>query len=180
MQRKTSFFSCFFVVLWLILVSCASMQVTVNYDETASFASYKTFFLLPPKHAQDRPGSVRSPIFTREVMREIRPILERRGFSEAASENQADFLVVFYAMMRNRQDFVPPVYRVGRWGRTWVARPGRVVRYKEGTLAIDVVDRKKNDLIWQGVGKDVLDRNDPASNLVAAVEKVLEKFPPTK
>ncbi len=180
MQKKISFFSCFFVILWLILVSCASTKVTVNYDETAPFTSYKTFFLMPPKHIQDRPGSVRNPIFTLEVMRELRPILERKGYSEAASENQADFLVVFYAMMKNRQDFVPPVYRVGRWGRTWVARPGRVVRYKEGTLAIDVVDRTKNDLVWQGVGKDALDRNDPTSNLVATVEKVLKKFPPIK
>ena len=101
-----------------------------------------------------------------------------KGFSEATSREAADMLVVFYAAVHNRRDFVPPSYRVGRWGRVWRTSPGHVVRYKEGTLVIDIVDQKRKELVWQGVGKGVLDRSNPASNLLEAVQKILEKFPP--
>lgn len=169
-----------FFVSGLLILGCASTKVSIQYDKTKDFSSYKTFSLVPPKRASQQPNAVRDPFLKKEILSEIRPVLEKKGYAEAPSENEADFLVVFYTMVQNQRDYVPPVYRVGRWGRTWVARPGQVIRYKEGTLAIDVVDRNKKELIWQGVCKDVLDRNDPSSNLVAAVEKVLEKFPPSK
>jgi len=168
-----------FVLFVLIVSRCATTRVSVDYDKTVDFSVYKSFYLVPPKPAaQQRPAAVRDPFLKKEILAEIRPILEKKGFREAVSQDQADILVVFYAMVRNQQDYAPPVYRVGRWGRTWVARPGTVVRYKEGTLAIDIVDRLKKDLVWQGVGKDVLDRNDPSATLVAAVDEVLKGFPP--
>jgi len=174
------YFSSFFLILYLILMGCASTKVAVDYDKTADFSVYKTFFLVPPKPTAERQAAAKNPFLKKEILNEIRPILEKKGYIEAASQDEADFLVVFYTQIQNQRDYVPPTYRVGRWGRTWVARPGHVVHYKEGTLAIDMVDREKKDLVWQGVGKDVIDRNNPSSNLVAAVEKILEKFPPQK
>lgn len=41
-----------------------------------------------------------------------------------------------------------------------------------------MVDNKKKELVWQGVGTGVLDRSNPAGNLVESVGKILEKFPP--
>lgn len=164
----------------LFFYSCSTMNVTTNYDEQADFKQFKTFSFAPPKDQSDRPSAVHNRLFTKEMLQEIRPIMERKGFQEAAAREDADLLVVFYAMIKNKRDFVPPSYRVGRWGRVWATRPGHVVRYQEGTLVIDVVDQKKQDLVWQGVGKGVLDRSDPAANLVGGVEKVLEKFPPVK
>ena len=167
------------VLVILVLFHCATTRVSVNYDKTVDFSAYKTFFLVSPRPASpQRPGAVRDPFLRKEILAEIRPILEKKGYREAASQDQADILVVFYTQVRNQQNWAPPVYRVGRWGRTWVARPGTVVRYKEGTLAIDVVDRQRKELVWQGVGKDVLDRNDPSATLVAAVDEVLKGFPP--
>lgn len=171
-----------FYILGLVIVfvfsSCSSVRVTVNYDEAAVFSDYRTFYFVRPKQ-QPRPGgAVRNPIFTREVMREMKPILESKGFAEAPTREEADLLIVFYAAVQNRRDFVPPTYRVGRFGRVWRARPGRFVNYKEGTLVIDIVDRKKQELVWQGVGRGVLDRVNPAKNLVDSVEEVLKEFPP--
>ncbi|HEX9934354.1 MAG TPA: DUF4136 domain-containing protein, partial [bacterium] len=57
-------------------------------------------------------------------------------------------------------------------------RPGHAVRYKEGTLVIDIVDQTKKDMVWQGIGKDVLDHNDPSAGLVEAVDEILKPFPP--
>ncbi|MBN2031035.1 DUF4136 domain-containing protein [bacterium] len=167
------------IVLVLILLSCSSVRVMVNYDETVSFSNYRTFrFVSPRRQQNDRPGAVTNPLITGDVMREIRPIMESKGFSEATSEETADLLVVFYAMIQNRSDYVPPTYTVGRWGRVRRTSPGHTIQYREGTLVIDIVDRQKREMIWQGIGRGVLDRNDPAENLVESVQEILESFPP--
>ncbi len=167
------------IVLVFILSGCSSVRVMVNYDETISFSDYDTFrFVSPRRQQSDRPGAVTHPLITGEVMREIRPIFESKGFREAASEETADLLVVFYAMIQNRSDYVPPTYTVGRWGRVRRASPGHVVQYKEGTLVIDIVDRQKKEMVWQGIGRGVLNRNNPGENLVECVQEILEEFPP--
>ena len=164
-----------------VFIDCASVKVTVDYDQEASFTDYQTFYFVRPRRKSQRgpgQGPVRNPLFTQEIMREIKPIMESKGYSEAASQQEADLLVVFYAFIQQRRDFIAPSYRVGRWGRVWRTSPGRVVRYREGSLVIDMVDNKKKAMVWQGVGTGVLDRYNPRSNLVESVEKILEKFPP--
>lgn len=165
-------------VVLLLFAACSSMRVSQQYDEKTDFRAYRTFFFKPSK--ADLPGPGRNPLFTKEVLAEVRTVLERKGLTEASGPEEADLLVHFYAMVRNQRDFAPPVYRVGRRGRVWQARPGHPVNYKEGTLVIDMVDRAGDELVWQGVGKGVLDRRDPSSHLVDAVKEVLEPFPPGK
>jgi hypothetical protein len=162
----------------IVLAACASMHVSVKYDETRDFGRYQSYYPVPPRFQGGGMTRRRQALFTQDVLDEIRPIMEAKGFQLAESREQADLLVHFFAIVKNRRDFVPPTYRVGRWGRTWVSRPGHVVHYKEGTLGIDLVDREKKELIWQGIGKGVLDRQEPRRNLIAAVSEVLDKFPP--
>ncbi|HZU53867.1 MAG TPA: DUF4136 domain-containing protein, partial [Holophagaceae bacterium] len=54
--------------------------------------------------------------------------------------------------------------------------------YREGTLAIEIVDARTNQLVWQGVDEGVLtglDTPDKANDAVAsAVKDTLAKFPP--
>jgi hypothetical protein len=167
---------CCTAAVFLVLAACSSMRVAVQYDEKTDFRAYHTFFFSPSK--ANLPGPGRNPLFTKEILGEVRTVLEQKGFSEASGPGQADLMVHFYAMVQNRRDFAPPVYRVGRYGRVWKARPGHVVNYKEGTLVIDMVDRTKDELVWEGEGQGVLDRRDPSSHLMDAVKEVLAPFPP--
>jgi hypothetical protein len=151
----------------------------VNYDDTITFSDYSTFRFVNPRQQQtNRPGAITNPLITGDVMREIRPIMESKGFTEAPSEEVADLLVVFYTLVQNRSDYVPPTYIVGSWGRVRRTSPGHAVQYKEGTLVIDIVDRLKKEMVWQGIGSGVLNRNNPAENLVECVQEILETFPP--
>ena len=167
-----------FVTVLALTIGCSTMRVHVNYDKSVDFESYKTFAFVKPKHQPKGNASVKNQLFSKDVMNEIRPILESKGFQETKIIEEADLFIHFYALMKQKQNYVRPKYRVGRWGRTWVASPGHVVRYKEGTLAIDIVDTKNRELVWQGVGKGVLDRVNPGQHLVQAVEEVLADFPP--
>jgi hypothetical protein len=176
MRRK--FYFLVSVILILFLFHCSSMRIAIDYDKDVSFEKYKTFSLIKPKYKPQRTGISQNPLFTKEVLHEIQTVLESKGFEKAESRESSDFLVHFYAMIQHRRDIVPPAYHVGRWGRVWRTRPGHVVHYKEGTLIIDIVDRTEKDLIWQGVGKGILDPHNPAANLIEAVKEVLKSFPP--
>ena len=170
------------IVLILILsisfIQCSSIKIISNYDKDVDFSHYKTYyFVRPGAHGKK---TIRNPLFTKEIIQEIRPIMEAKGFTEATDQKQTDLLLVFRAFIKNQRNWVAPTYRVGRWGRTWRTSPGHITHYKEGTLAIDIIDRVKKDLVWQGIGKGVLDRDKPARNLIEAVEKILEPFPPNE
>lgn len=175
---KTRYLFPILLVSIILLSSCATMRVQINYDKEITFSNYKTYRFIFPKHKQGTRGQKNNPIFTQNIMNEIRPIMDAKGYTEAKSQKNADILIHFYTYVKNRRDWVPGTYRVGRWGRTWRTNPGHVRQYKEGTLGIDIVDRKAKALIWQGIGTDVLDRKNPQKNLVAAVEEVLSKYPP--
>lgn len=164
------------ILLSMILISCSSMKVMVKYDDEVNFEDYKTYKFVQPKHRQKQ--SVKDPFFKKETIAEIRPLMEAKGFQEAETIEEADLLLHFYAYVKNQSDYMPPTYHRGRWGRVHRVSPGHVVHYKTGTLVIDMVDAKQKELVWQGVGKGVLDRYNPATDLVKAVNEVLKAFPP--
>jgi hypothetical protein len=50
--------------------------------------------------------------------------------------------------------------------------------YKEGTLVIDLIDRKTEHLVWRGVGTGAVRDMKPGDDLSGAVGQILEEFPP--
>jgi hypothetical protein len=161
------------------IFGCSSISVQTDYDESAPFESYKTYIVEQPRPESGMRGQ-RNPWLTKEIIETIRPVLEERGLTRAEDRTEADLVVVFYGAARQQRDFVPPAYHVGRWGGVWRTGMGRVVRYKEGTLVIDMVDKGRKELVWQGVGKGVLNPDNPGETFTEAVRKVLESYPPKK
>ena len=55
--------------------------------------------------------------------------------------------------------------------------------YNEGVLFIDIVDNKKNELVWQGIGRGYIYTNKAekkSEKISAMVNKILLQFPPNK
>ena len=134
----------------LLAASCSSVRVTSDWDREADFSRYRSFHLVPPVPAQKPGDAVRNPLFNREVMAEITPIMVSKGYTESAMKEDADMLIVFRAVLEHERDWVPPEYHVGRRGRVWRTKPGHQIHYKEGTLVIDIIDNARKELIWQG------------------------------
>ncbi len=55
-----------------------------------------------------------------------------------------------------------------------------VSSYQAGTIVIDIIDDKRNILVWQGVGSDLNLSNisAKAERIPKAIEEILAKFPP--
>lgn len=165
----------------LFLTGCVTFDVRIDYDPSFNFSRYKAFQFTARQRqpsAKTRDTSfIRDPFFTKAVEQEIGAVLSEKGYRMAASPRTADFLISYYAVARNQTAIAPTTYGVGRHGAHRVSR-GRVYRYRQGTLVIDIIDSAQRELVWRGIGSGVLDRMNPTKNLLLAVERILKAFPP--
>ena len=122
--------------------------------------------------------------------------LEMKGF-ERVTSGDADFKVAFHVVAEEKLDvrtldnYSYDYYGYRRFGRPFYygyLGPGFVTRsyvreYLEGTVILDIVDAKKNELIWRGWASKALAHNPEADRVnmyvSEAVGKILEEFPPT-
>ena len=111
--------------------------------------------------------------------------LQSRGFKEAP---QPQLLVNFNTNVENRTDVQSSGtsagfygYRSGMYG-AWGSYPQDVytTHYQEGTLAIDLVDTTKQQLVWQGVAQARLTKTmleNPEATIDSVVADIFEKYP---
>jgi hypothetical protein len=166
-----------------LLGACSSYHLSYDYDVTASFARYKTFDYYMSKKGT---GGTTS-LMDKRVRAAVEKELQARGFA-METKGDPDFLVTYYPVVHERK--VRTTTRVGMgigWGfRPFYGRVGvsssQVNKYKEGTIVIEIVDFRTNQMVWQGAAAGALTGlNNPedADEVVPkAVRDILAKFPP--
>ena len=116
--------------------------------------------------------------------------LERLGYTY--DERNPDLRVNFFLNVANRQEVrsSPSAsmggggyygYRRGGYG-AWGGYPYDVetVNYKAGTLSVDLVDAKKNSLVWQGLAEGRLKDESvrhPGPAIDAVIDQIFGNFP---
>ncbi|HTL98686.1 MAG TPA: DUF4136 domain-containing protein [Holophagaceae bacterium] len=175
----------FAVPALLLLTACSSVKY--DYDVTQDFSRYRTFDLYAPgRHA----GGTRTPedtLMDKRIRAAVAGELQAKGFAREEVADP-DFLVACYPVYRARRYRTRTTVGIGGggWYRPWGYRVGtsfsQVHEYRQGSLIIEVVDARTNQLVWQGTDEGVLtDLDDPdqANDAVAsAVKDTLAKFPP--
>ncbi len=164
-----------------LLGACPGYNVTYDYDVTASYGRYKTFDYYTSKKGT---GGTTS-LMDKRVRAAVEKELQAKGFT-METKADPDFLVTYYPIVQERK--VRTTTHLG-WG--WGYRPfygrvgtstSQVHHYKEGTIVIEIVDFKTNQMIWQGAAAGALTGlNNPedADEVVPrAVRDILSKFPP--
>ncbi len=164
-----------------LLAGCSGYDVSYDYDATVSYARYKSFDYYTSKKGTGGTTSLMDKRVRTSVERE----LQAKGFV-METKADPDFLVTYYPIVQERK--VRTTTHVGGgWGyRPIYGRIGtsssRVRHYKEGTIVIEIVDFKSNQMIWQGAAAGALTGlNNPedADEVVPrAVRDILAKFPP--
>lgn len=169
------------LVSLVLLVGCSGYNVTYDYDVTASYGRYKTFDYYTSKKGT---GGTTS-LMDKRVRASVENELQAKGF---VMETRADpdFLVTYYPIVQERK--VRTTTHIG-WG--WGFRPvygrmgtsvSQVRKHKEGTIVIEIVDFKSNQVIWQGAASGALtgltNPEDADEVVPRAVRDILAKFPP--
>ncbi len=176
-----------FLLAALALMTCACglfVRITVSVAPNATFSAYHRFTVLTPPARQDGRRAADDPMLinsmtNRALQTSVTDAFIGRGYQlDAASP---DFKVAYYASARERLDVTLWNYGYpGRWGG-WYPGPGyaTAVPYAEGTVVIDVVDAKTNELLWRGRGM-ARSSDDPAQfqkDLRDAVQSIIHRFP---
>jgi Domain of unknown function (DUF4136) len=166
------------LLLLFLFASCTSVRVATDYDRKANFNTYNSF-------AFYKPGIDKAQISDldkKRILRAIEANLEAKGMLKSGAP---DLLVSIFTKERERVDVYNnnfgmgwgwnPWYYGGGWGNT-------VSRSTEGSLYIDLIDAKTNELVWQGVGSSQLytgsDIDRREERIREIVAEILAEYPP--
>jgi hypothetical protein len=159
--------------------SCASVDVAVDYDQQVNFDNYKTYAFFKPGIDQAKI----SDLDKKRILRAIDDELTAKGMIK--SENP-DVLISIMTETKERVNIYQNNFGFAwGWGWGWGGMPGGGVSSSttvEGTLFVDVIDAKKRELVWQGLGTDALtQRMDKKEEKIREiVSEILSQYPPSK
>lgn len=178
----------------LALAGCASSP-TIR-TETApgvDFGAFRTFSFVSPL-STDRAGF--HTLVSQQLVFSTRRELEVRGLEFVADPAAADLLVNFHAhvaeqlRVRSTPDpWVGPTYWHHRRGfydpwrghSRWPSHSRvEVDQITEGQLNVDIVDRRRNTLVWEGVASQRLMQrtmNDLGPAMDSAIHDMFRTFP---
>ena len=186
---------CLLATTLLGVAGCATYTVNSDYDADFDFSALKTFNWTSDSQPETGEPRIDNPLLNSKVRSAVNQTLASKGYEKVTSD-AADFLVQYHIAIEEKSDIMTVDTAYPAAGPT--AMPGGfnaigysagyrraesyVVNYEEGTLLIDIVDPKSEQLIWRGsVQKVVEPSTSPEkknANINKAVQKALKAFPP--
>ena len=158
------------ILLGLLVVSAAAHSVQSDFDRAFRFSNLKSFSFAVQKRAATDPlatdtlndGRIRTGLETQ---------LRANGFR--METETPDFVIAYYVTSKNRlnvQDYSygPP--------RLWGSRDIRVNQYAEGTLMVDFIDVRTNQVVWRGRATGVLELKGVDKKINKSTEKLVKQF----
>ena len=169
------------LILFILITACSSLDITSDYDPSQNFSLYKTYRWAKTKERNKGDLLAKNVMLWKKVQSAVDKSLKEKGFEKLDSGNP-DFIVFIYAGVQQRVN----VYHQGGYyyGGWWGPYGGyaTVSKYKQGTLVIDIVDRKEKQLSWRGMASDVVrnysDPQDLQDEIDYVVAAMLDDFPP--
>lgn len=156
--------------------SCVSVQVTTDYDTKINFNSYKTFAFY--KKGIDKAKI--SDLDKKRIMRAIETELIAKGMVKSSTP---DVLISLLAKSREHinvnDHFYGGFYYPWHYGSNFI----NVSKQTEGTLFIDIIDAKKKELVWQGIGTGYLTNRSikhKTERINEFVKEIIGRYPPSK
>ena len=162
-----------------LLAACATgPRISSDADPRADFSAYRTFAFYSPLTIE-REGY--ASLVSGRMKAAARAEMEARGYRY--SEDDPDLWLNINAYMQRRTDVstIPEVdyaYYYSYRYRGYVAMPywrdrTMVHRYTEGTMNIDLVDARRNALVWEGIAVGRVTRNQDAAERDAAIDATI-------
>lgn len=168
-----------YLLFALLFASCSATKVSKTESAPGvDFNSYKTFAFYKLQASGDT-ISANFKNSTAVLQDAIAAELEKRGYIK--SENNPDMLVniglVVQEKIQTRETNLMtdrPMY-IGQRNYKWESKEVETGRYRLGTMTLDMVDAKKNTMLWTGVVEDIIP--EKTAKLQASVDKgVAELF----
>jgi len=168
-------------VCMMMASGCAtSMTVSSHVRDNLDVRQYRTYDWGPADALPTGdPRLDQDPFFKDRVQGAVERQLAAKGM-RLSSAGTPDLLIHYHASIANRIDVnrTERAYGYCRGGDcdSWV------VEYEAGTLVLDVIDARTNQLIWRGWAQDSVEdalgnRERMAGKIDEAVTRMLARFP---
>lgn len=181
-----------FCLLSYGLTACSSLSVSYDYDEQVDFSQFKTYNWLPFAEKKD------ANIFNRvRFITAVDDNLHAKGLT--INDSDPDLLIATHFGKERKVDvtnwgytYAPNIY-YSRYNHRHPAYHSHVVsqissqavsvyEYEQGTLILDFINRKTNQLVWRATAIEIINQastpEKQTEKIKKAVKKILEHFPP--
>ena len=162
-------------ILSVLLLVCAPLafaqKITVEFDQSADFSSYKTFAIRGGQ-LNSKNAALNNDLVKKQIEADITKSLTAKGLT--AAEGKSDLNIRYHLGTSRRTE-------VERYPAGWRGWGTRVVKvpYAEGTLVIDMRDPNSKSLVWRGIAaEEKSNATQIQGKLNDMVKKALEKYPP--
>ncbi len=161
--------------LLTLLLFAAATAPQVEYDRQVDFSRYETWSW----HERVTPAT--NPMADRRIREAIEGGLAARGLSRV--DRDGTLLVVYHATKTIEIDLAPIKNAVSSTPTDiqYVRSTPTGIRYVEkGSLVVEMLDAASGNVVWRGLATGALKYapSEIAEQVKAAVDKLLEKFPP--
>jgi hypothetical protein len=188
LRRQSTPFVLLLIVAALLSACSSTLQVRSDVDPSADFSQYRSYEFFNPMGIE---GGYNSPIFGEHFRAAISRELNQRRYRQ---NEMADLMV--NVTIRSDDRVKMTSYTAPYMSGAYYSRPGgahygsslgvgvgfsqRATKVTEASVFIDLVDRKQQKVVWQGVA--VLDVTDKVAQqlrdaIYTAVNEVFKQYP---
>jgi len=155
--------------------TAAAQKVSTNFDQTVDFTQFKTYNWVLIQGAT-YPNSLQDA----QIRAAIDSTLKMKGMTKVDSGGQV--YVGYQLSTQDQKEWNAYNTGGGRWGGMGGMASASSETITVGTLAVDIYDPAKQQLIWQSTATKQLNPSSNAQknqeNLQKAVNKMFENYPP--
>lgn len=175
------------VIAAVALGGCASgPEIRADYDKAADFGKYRSYGFVAQAGTDE--GDFKS-LSTQMLQKAASREMESRGYTRS---DDPDLVINFKGQLEEKTDiestpapYYGPGWGYGGWGGAYYGgwSGGTEVtthRYNVGTLVMDVVDREKRQVVYQGGVEGVVTREmlqNREATITEAVGHLFSKYP---
>ena len=183
------------VLFSFLLVSCGP-RVNTSKKTAKNMDTYSSYAFLPNQDTI-RTSKYDNAFVNEVVIDEINENMQDLDYR--LDRNQPDLLVYYHLMMDEdvavnaspvytNYSYYRPGYYVGPYYRNYAYNnyftvprlAGTTIQqipYREGTIVVDIIDRRTNEIIWRGRANDVITPTNLEEKLRTYVNAIFEEFP---
>ena len=180
-----------YIILGLALLTVSGCAVT-DFDRSADFTQYKTYTWGDAEVDVDNPV-YDSDLIEKRVRRTVEQEFAKRGIIK--DERSPDFVIEYHTYTEEKArssynypygyrfmpfGFYPFAFGWGGYPYGWMGPRESTTEYTEGTLILDIIDVKTDELLWRGsVSGDVEDTSRLRKKLEKGIRAIMKKYPVT-
>lgn len=160
------------LLISLTYISCSSVRVTTDYNNEIDFSSYKTY-------AFSKKGIDKAKINELDKKRILKALeIELSSIGLRKNSIDPDIVVSIFTGANEQINITNSYNHLGYSYGPWY-NFNYDTSTTQGILYIDIIDFKKNELVWQGIGKGYISKNTLKKDeqIKSFVNKILLQYP---